>query len=238
MALIVGAGEGNGGAIAKRFARGGYTLALNRRAAEPLAELVRVITAEGGKALAYAGDARDEADVARRVAQIEQDLGPIDALVFNLGDNRPASILAQSAADFRALWELNCYAGFLNAREVARRMVPRGRGVILFTGATGSVRGAARFAAFASAKHGLRALAQSMARELGPLGVHVAHVVLDGVVDNARSLNRMPDYYARCKAQGRLLSPGHIAESYWYLAQQPRDAWTFELDLRAATEPW
>lgn len=238
VALVVGAGDGNGAAIARRFARGGYTVCAVRRDAGKLEPLIAQITAEGGRAFAYAADATVETQVTALVERVEREHGSIEVLVFNVGVNRPQSILDETADGYRKLWELGCFAGFLTGREVARRMVTRGRGTILFTGATASLRGAARFAAFAGAKHGLRALAQSMARELGPKGIHVAHVVIDGLIDTAAVQTVFAAYYAQCAKQGRLISPEHIAENYWYLHSQPRDAWSFELDLRPDVEPW
>ncbi|TAM11905.1 MAG: SDR family NAD(P)-dependent oxidoreductase [Nevskiaceae bacterium] len=238
VALVIGAGDGNGAAIARRFARGGYTVCVVRRDAEKLQPLVAQITAEGGRAFAYATDATVEAEVATLVEQVEREHGGIEVLVFNVGVNRPQSILDETADGYRKLWELGCLAGFLAGREVAGRMVARGHGTILFTGATASLRGAARFAAFAGAKHGLRALAQSMARELGPRGIHVAHVVIDGLIDTVAVKTVFPAYYAQCEKQGRLIAPEHVAENYWALHIQPRDTWSFELDLRPAVEPW
>jgi short-subunit dehydrogenase len=167
------------------------------------------------------------------VEHIESTIGAIEVLVFNVGANAPSSVLDETARRYFKIWEMACLGGFLNGREVARRMVTRGHGTILYTGATASLRGAANFAAFAGAKHALRALAQSMARELGPRGVHVAHVVVDGAIDTAFIRDNFPERYA-LKGQDGILNPEHIADQYWMLHRQPRDAWTFELDLR----PW
>lgn len=156
-ALIIGAGEGNGTAIAKRFAREGYVACVVRRHLEPLQALVSTIEAAGGKARAFVVDARKEEAVVALVEQIEREVGPIEVLVFNAGANVPSSILDETAQKYFKIWEMACFAGFLNAREVAKRMVTRGRGTILFTGATASMRGGAKFAAFAGAKHALRA---------------------------------------------------------------------------------
>ena len=232
-ALVIGAGDATGGAIARRFARAGYVACVTRRSLDKLEPLVARIAAEGGKARAFASDARKEDEVVALVEQIESEVGPIEVLVFNIGANVRSSILEESARKYFKIWEMACFGGFLNAREVARRMVARGRGTIVFTGATASMRGGAGFAAFAGAKHALRALAQSMARELGPRGVHVAHVVIDGAIDTAFIRENFPDRYA-LKEQDGILNPEHIAENYWMLHQQPRDAWTHELDLR----PW
>ena len=236
-ALVVGAGEATGAAIARRFAREGYTACVARRSADKLAPLVAESEAAGGAARAVGCDARREEEVQSLVRSVEEEVGPIEVAVFNVGANVPCSILDETARKYFKVWELACMAGFLVGREVALRMVPRGRGTILFTGATASLRGGANFAAFAGAKHGLRALAQSMARELGPKGVHVAHVVVDGAIDTAFIRENFPERYA-LKAQDGILNPEHIAENYWQLHRQPRDAWTFELDLRPWCEKW
>ena len=235
--LVVGAGDATGGAIARRFARGGFVACVTRRTADKLQPLVDRIHAEGGRAHAFASDARREEDVAALFDRVEAELGPIEVLVFNIGANVPASILEETPRKYFKVWEMACFAGFLNAQAAARRMVARGRGTILFTGATASLRGGANFAAFAGAKHALRALAQSMARELGPKGIHVAHVVVDGAIDTEFIRSNFPDRYA-LKDQGGILDPEHIAENYWHLHRQPRDAWTFELDLRPYMERW
>lgn len=237
-ALIIGAGEGNGSAIAKRFAREGYVACVVRRSAEPLQKLVAEIEATGGQARAFASDARKEEAVVALIEKIEREVGPIEVLVFNAGANVPSSILDETAQKYFKIWEMACFAGFLNAREVAKRMVTRGRGTILFTGATASMRGGAKFAAFAGAKHALRALAQSMARELGPRGIHVSHVVIDGMVDTAFIRDNFPQVYADRMPKEGIMQPEHIADNYWHLHQQPRDAWTFETDLRPYMETW
>ena len=235
--LVIGAGDATGGAIAKRFAREGYVACVTRRSADKLQPLVDEIRADGGEAHGFASDARKEEEVAALVEGIERDIGPIEAFVFNIGANVPCSILEETARKYFKIWEMACFSAFLTAQAVARRMVTRGRGTILFTGATAGLRGAAHFAAFAGAKHGVRALAQSMARELGPRNIHVAHVVVDGAIDTAFIRDTFPDIYAR-KDQDGILDPEHIADNYWFLHAQPRDAWTFELDLRPWMEKW
>ncbi|MFI8580732.1 SDR family oxidoreductase [Ectopseudomonas khazarica] len=237
VALIIGAGDATGGAIARRFAREGYVACVTRRSLDKLQPLLEQIRDEGGEAHGFASDARREEQVAELVERIERDIGPIEVMVFNIGANVPCSILDETARKYFKIWEMACFAGFLTSQAVARRMVGRGRGTILFTGATAGLRGAAGFAAFAGAKHGIRALAQSMARELGPLNVHVAHVVVDGAIDTAFIRDSFPELYAR-KDQDGILDPEHIADSYWFLHAQPRDAWTFELDLRPWMERW
>jgi NAD(P)-dependent dehydrogenase (short-subunit alcohol dehydrogenase family) len=235
--LVIGAGDATGGAIAMRFAREGYIACVSRRSAEKLEPLVARIREQGGEAHGYGCDARKEEDVVALVARIEAEHGPIEAMVFNIGANVPCSILEETARKYFKIWEMACLSAFLTGREVAKRMVERGRGTILFTGATASVRGSANFAAFSGAKHALRALAQSMARELGPRNIHVAHIIVDGAIDTEFIRTTFPERYA-LKEQDGILNPEHIAENYWYLHQQPRDAWTFELDLRPYMERW
>jgi NAD(P)-dependent dehydrogenase (short-subunit alcohol dehydrogenase family) len=235
--LVVGAGDATGGAIAKRFAQEGFIACVTRRSAEKLQPLVDSIKANGDEAHGFACDARKEDDVIALVEQIESEIGPIEAFVFNIGANVPCSILEETARKYFKIWEMACFSGFLNAREVAKRMAKRERGTILFTGATAGMRGAAGFAAFAGAKHGIRALAQSMARELGPMNIHVAHIIVDGAIDTDFIRDNFPEKYAT-KDQDGILNPEHIAENYWYLHSQPRDAWTFELDLRPWSERW
>jgi NAD(P)-dependent dehydrogenase (short-subunit alcohol dehydrogenase family) len=235
--LVIGAGDATGGAIAKRFAQEGYVACVTRRSADKLQPLVDAIKANGGDAYGFACDARKEEKVIALVEQIESEIGPIEAFVFNIGANVPCSILEETARKYFKIWEMACFSGFLNAREVAKRMAKRQRGTILFTGATAGMRGAAGFAAFAGAKHGIRALAQSMARELGPMNIHVAHVVVDGAIDTDFIRESFPEKYAT-KDEDGILNPEHIAENYWYLHSQPRDAWTFELDLRPWSERW
>ena len=240
-ALIVGAGDATGGAIARRFARGGYATCVTRRSLDKLQPLVAQIEAEGGVAHPFASDARKEEEVVALVESIESSVAPIEVMVFNIGANVPESILTESARKYFKVWEMACFSGFLNAREVAKRMVSRSlpdgehRGTIIFTGATASLRGGANFGAFSGAKMALRALAQSMARELGPRGIHVAHAIIDGAIDTEFIRSNFPERYA-LKATDGILNPEHIAEAYWMLHRQPRDAWTHELDLRPYSE--
>jgi NAD(P)-dependent dehydrogenase (short-subunit alcohol dehydrogenase family) len=214
IALIGGAGEGLGAALGRRFAKGGLEVVLCSRT-------------QGERA-----DLREETQVIELFDRVEK-RGPVEVAIFNAGANFRASILDTPADMFEKVWRLGCYAGFLFGREAARRMAPRGKGTILFTGATASMRGSAQFAAFAAAKGGLRQVAQSMARELGPKSIHVAHVVIDGVIDNRRSRERMAEHVKRLPADG-LLATDAIAELFWQIHVQPRSAWTFEADLR----PW
>jgi NAD(P)-dependent dehydrogenase (short-subunit alcohol dehydrogenase family) len=235
--LVVGAGDATGGAIARRFAREGYVACVTRRTAEKLAPLVERIRADGGVAHPFGSDARVEDEVVRLVGHIEREVAPIEVAVFNIGANVRFNVTETTERVYRKVWEMGALAGFLVGREVAKVMAPRGRGTILFTGATASVRGSAGFSAFAGAKHALRSLAQSMARELGPQGIHVAHVIIDGAIDTRFIAENFPDRYA-LKEQDGILSPDAIAENYWNLHRQHRSAWTHELDLRPWMERW
>ncbi|HZM37421.1 MAG TPA: SDR family NAD(P)-dependent oxidoreductase [Burkholderiales bacterium] len=221
VAVIGGAGEGLGAALGRRFEKGGYGVVLSSRTKEGI-----------GKA-----DLREEGEVVALFDRLEA-RGPVEVAIFNAGANFRAPILDTPADMFEKVWRLGCYAGFLFGREAARRMALRGRGTILFTGATASVRGSAQFAAFAAAKGGLRQVAQSMARELGPRNIHVAHVVIDGMIDNRRTRERLADRRKDGNAPDLppdgMLATDAIAELYWQIHVQPRSAWTFETDLR----PW
>ncbi|MGE8496698.1 MAG: SDR family oxidoreductase [Pseudomonas sp.] len=233
--LVVGAGDATGGAIAKRFAREGYIACVARRNADKLVPLVEEIEAAGGKARAFGCDARIEEQVIDLFATIEREVAPIEVVVFNIGANVQFSITETTERVYRKVWEMAALAGFLTGREAAKVMLERGRGSIIFTGATASLRGRANFSAFASAKFALRALAQSMARELGPKGIHVAHPIIDGAIDTAFIRDTFPELYQR-KEQDGILDPAHIAETYWQIHCQPRDCWVHELDLRPWTE--
>jgi NAD(P)-dependent dehydrogenase (short-subunit alcohol dehydrogenase family) len=235
--LVVGAGDATGGAIAKRFAREGFTAVVTRRTADKLTPLVDAIRAAGGQAHGFASDAREEDQVIALFDEIERDIGPVEVAVFNPGANVRFPITETTARVYRKVWEMAAFGGFLVGREAARHMLPRARGTILFTGATASLRGGKGFAAFAGAKHALRALAQSMARELGPQGIHVAHIVIDGAIDTSFIREIAPALYAR-KDEDAILSPEAIAEEYWRLHAQHRSAWTFELDVRPWQETW
>jgi NAD(P)-dependent dehydrogenase (short-subunit alcohol dehydrogenase family) len=237
VALVIGAGDALGGAIARRFAREGFIAVGVRRQQDKLTALVEAIEAEGGKAFGFGCDARKEEEVIALYDRIEAEIGPIEVCVFNIGANVRFSISDTTARVYFKVWEMGCFAGFLTGREAARRMEPRGRGTILFTGATASVRGREGFSAFSGAKHALRALAQSMARELGPKGIHVAHTLIDGPIDTQWIAENFPESYAR-KAHDGILNPDHIADNYWHLHTQPRDSWTHELDLRPWSESW
>jgi NAD(P)-dependent dehydrogenase (short-subunit alcohol dehydrogenase family) len=238
-AAIIGAGDFIGSAIAKRFAAEGYTVFAGRRTAEKLETLKREIEAAGGTCVARGLDARKEEDVTAFLAEADAH-APLEVCIFNPGANVNFPILETTERVFRKVWEMACYGGFLTGREAARLMLPHGKGTILFTGATASLRGGIGYAAFASAKFGLRAVAQSMARELGPKNIHVAHLIIDAGVDTAFVRERI-------RARGgdpeklpadTLMEPESVADAYWYLHSQARDAWTFELDVRPYKETW
>jgi NAD(P)-dependent dehydrogenase (short-subunit alcohol dehydrogenase family) len=235
--LVVGAGDATGGAIARRFAREGLIACVTRRSADKLVPLVDEIVAAGGQAHGFASDARDEAAVTDLFEHIERDIAPIEVVVFNIGANVRFKVTDTTERVYRKVWEMGALAGFLVGREAARVMTPRGRGTILYTGATASLRGGAGFSAFAGSKQALRALAQSLAREVGPLGIHVAHVVIDGAIDTKFIAENFPERYA-LKDKDGILAPDAIAESYWQLHRQHRSAWTHELDLRPWIETW
>lgn len=237
--LVIGAGDDTGGAIARWFAREGLTACLVRRPAraEALEALAQSIRDEGGKAVALPTDARDEEAMVALFEKIEAEIGALEVVVFNIGANVRFSITETTGRVYRKVWEMAAFAGFLTGREAAKHMLERGRGTIIFTGATASVRGSDGFSAFAGAKHALRALAQSMARELGPKNIHVAHVLIDGAIDSAFIRENLPDVDQR-RDEDALLNPDDIAQNYVMLHNQPRTAWTHELDLRPWKEGW
>lgn len=234
---VIGAGDATGFAVARRFAREGYTVCVARRTEAALKPLIDQISSAGGHALAFGLDARREDQVVNFFNRIEAEVGPIEVVVFNVGGNVRFPILETTSQKYFKVWEMCALAGFLVGKEAARAMLVRARGTILFTGATASLRGGAGFSAFAGGKAALRALAQSMAREFGPQGLHIAHVVIDGLIDTAVIRENFSQRVAAAGQDG-ILQPDHIAEAYWWLHQQPRDAWTFELDLRPAKETW
>lgn len=238
VALVVGAGDATGGAIAKRFAREGYITCVTRRTKDKLQPLVDAIEAEGGTVHAFGSDARKEDQVIELVADIERHVGPIDVAVYNIGANVNFPISETTSRVYRKVWEMTSFGAFLMGREVAKRMIPRGRGTMIFTGATASVMGRSGFAAFASAKFAKRGLAQSLARELGPKGIHVSHVIIDGPIDTAFIRENFQDLLKARDHVPNMLDPNDIADAYWRLHTQPRSAWTFEMDLRPWAEPW
>lgn len=236
--LVIGAGDATGAAVARRFAREGFVACVTRRprSIAKLEALVATIRAEGGEAVPFGVDARDEDDTIGLFEEIERDIGPVEVLVFNIGGNVRFPVTETTVRVFTKVWQMCCLAGFLAGREAARFMTPRGRGTILFTGATASLRGGAGFSAFAAGKHGLRAVAESMARELGPKGIHVAHLVIDAAIDTAWTRTNFPERYER--GEDCVVDPAHIAETYWQIHRQHRSAWTFETQLRPWSEPW
>jgi NAD(P)-dependent dehydrogenase (short-subunit alcohol dehydrogenase family) len=240
VALLVGAGDAIGAAVARRFARGGYKVCVGRREAAKSQGLLDAAKAAGHDIRAFSVDARNEAEVQGLFARVEAEVGPLDICLFNAGSNVNKPVLETTEKLFFKAWELACYAGFLVGREAARHMAPRGRGSILFTGATASIRGGSGFAAFAAAKFGLRAVAQSMARELGPKNIHVVHLLIDAGVDSEAIHQRMRARGIDAKdiAADSLTKTESIAEAYWFAHHQARDGWTHELDLRPFVEKW
>ncbi len=237
--LVIGVGDGVGAAIAKAFALDGFETVITRRARNlpDLEAIAQKLRDQGGVVHARGVDARSEEETVALFQEIERDIGPIEVMVFNIGANVRFAIEATTARVFTKVWEMACFAGFLAGREAAKVMVPRGRGTILFTGATASMRGRENFSAFASAKAGLRAVAQSMARELGKKNIHVAHIVCDGSIDGVFSRENIPDLDQRL-AEDRVLKPDDIALNYLSLHHQKRSAWTHEMDLRPWSENW
>lgn len=240
-AAIIGAGDFIGSAIARRFAAEGFTVFAARRNGDKLAPLVQEVEARGGRMIARSVDARQEDAITAFLQEADRE-APLEVCIFNAGANVNFPLVETTERVFRKVWEMACYAGFLTGREAARLMLPHGRGAIFFTGATASLRGGAGYAAFAAAKAGLRAVAQSAARELGPNNIHVAHLVIDAGVDTAwvreRIKAREGEDGLRNLDPNRLMQPSSVAETYWQLYQQPRDAWTFELDIRPFGEKW
>ena len=238
---VIGAGDFIGAAIAKKFAAEGFAVFAGRRNADKLQPLVADVQAAGGEIVARGLDARKENDVAAFLRATDAH-APLEVCVFNIGANVNFPLLETTERVFRKVWELACYAGFLSGREAARLMLPHGKGCIFFTGATASVRGGIGYSAFAGAKFGLRAVAQSMARELGPQNIHVAHLIIDAGVDTAFVRDRIKQRGGAEALENlepdQLMNPASVAEAYWQLYQQPRDAWTFELDVRPYREVW
>jgi NAD(P)-dependent dehydrogenase (short-subunit alcohol dehydrogenase family) len=241
VALLVGAGDAIGAAVARRFAKGGYKVCIARRDAAKSAGLIEELKADGYEVHAFSVDARQEKEVQNLFANVEKNIGPIEVCLFNAGSNVSKPLLETTDKLFLKAWELACYAGFLVGREAAIHMLKRGRGTILFTGATASIRGSKGFAAFSSAKFGLRAVAQSMARELGPKNIHVVHLLIDAGVDSEAIHQRMKaatGIDAKEIPPDSLTKTASIAEAYWFAHQQNKDGWTHELDLRPAGEKW
>lgn len=241
VALLVGAGDAIGAAVARRFAEGGYKVCIARRDAEKSKLLAEELKARGAEFHAFSVDARKEEEVQKLFAEVEKNVGPIEICLFNAGSNVNMPLLETTEKLFFKAWELACYAGFLVGREAAKYMASRGRGTILFTGATASIRGGKGFAAFAAAKFGLRAVAQAMARELGPKNVHVVHLLIDAAIDSEAIHRRMKaatGIEANDIPANILTKTSSIAEAYWFVHHQSKDGWTHEFDLRPAVETW
>ena len=238
IALVVGAGDNLGSAICKCFSNEGFIVVAARRNGDKLANLQKEIETKGGVFYGYSLDARKENDVIEFIKNIEKNIGPIDAAIYNIGGNIKFGITETTSRKYYKTWEMATFGAFLIGREVANYMMDRKSGTIIFTGATASVRGADGFAAFSGAKHAKRSLAQSMARELGPKGIHVAHIVIDGAIDTPWIKELFQDYYNEKKAIDGLMNPKDIADNYLWLHKQPRNAWTHEIDLRPWVEKW
>jgi NAD(P)-dependent dehydrogenase (short-subunit alcohol dehydrogenase family) len=239
-AVVVGVGaeRGIGAAVCRRFAAGGFHVLVAGHTESKIERVASRIRAEGGSAQHVVVDTTSEADVERLFdLAIAPGAGrePVNAVVFNAGNNQIIDFRSLSAEQFESFWRVGCFGGFLVGREAARRMVPLGRGTVIFTGASGSLRGKPGFAHFAAAKAGLRMISQSMAREFGPQGLHVAHVLIDGGVNGDR-LRKMAPSMVEQRGEDGLLDVDAIAETYWHLHQQPSSAWAQEIDLRPYKE--
>ncbi|MEO8009027.1 MAG: SDR family NAD(P)-dependent oxidoreductase [Betaproteobacteria bacterium] len=240
VAIVVGVGaeRGLGAALCRRFAEGGYHVFVAGRRADKIEQVVRTVVSKGGSAEPVVMDTTREADVMRlfdRAMSPGAGLDPLDLVAYNAGNNQKIDFRELTAQAFEEFWRIGCFGGFLVGREAARRLVPLGRGTVLFTGASGSLRGKPGFAHFAAAKAGLRMLAQSMAREYGPQGIHVAHVVIDGGIDGDRLRKRLAAMVAE-RGEDGLLGVDAIAETYWHIHRQSRSAWAQEIDLRPFKE--
>ena len=238
VALVIGAGSSLGSAIARVFASDNYTTVVARRNGDELGPLKEEIESKGGECLSFSLDARKEEDVINFIEKIENEIGEINVAVYNIGANIRFNILETTSKKYYKVWEMAAFGAFLMGREVARKMLPRKKGTIIFTGATASVRGKEGFAAFSGAKQAKRALAQSMAKELAPKGIHVAHIIVDGAIDTPWVNKLFPEYVKEKKKIDGLMKPDDIAQNYLVLHNQPKNAWTFELDLRPWVETW
>jgi len=241
-AVVVGVGaeRGLGAALCRRFAAEGYHVLIAGRTAEKIEKVARTIRASNGSAEAVLADTAQEPEVMRlfdRAMAPDAGRDPVDLVVFNAGGNQRIDFREMSAGQFEQFWRTGCLGGFLVGRETARRLVPLRRGTLIFTSATASLRGRPGFAGFAAAKAGLRMIAQSMAREFGPHGLHVAHVIIDGGIDGDRLRSRVPEV-VRQRGEDGLLDIDAIADVYWHLHRQPRSTWTHEIDLRPFKEPF
>ena len=238
VALVIGAGSSLGSAIARVFASDNYTTVVARRNGDELGPLKEEIESKGVECLSFSLDARKEEEVINFIEKIENEIGEINVAVYNIGANIRFNILETTSRKYYKVWEMAAFGAFLMGREVARKMLPRKKGTIIFTGATASVRGKEGFAAFSGAKQAKRALAQSMAKELAPKGIHVAHIIVDGAIDTPWVNKLFPEYVKEKKKIDGLMKPDDIAQNYLVLHNQPKNAWTFELDLRPWVETW
>jgi NAD(P)-dependent dehydrogenase (short-subunit alcohol dehydrogenase family) len=238
-AIVIGVGPeaGLGGALCKRFAQEGLHVFVSGRSRNKVDALALSIRNAGGRATAAVTDATSEQDVVALFDRAEADGGQLDLVVYNAGNAAMGQLHDMDAGYFETVWRVGCFGGFLAGREAARRMVPRSRGTVIFTGATASMRGKPATTAFASAKAGLRSLAQSMARAYGPQGIHVAHVVIDGGIAGDKIIQGIPQF-AQAMGEDGLISLDGLADAYWFLYTQHRAAWTHELDLRTFKEQW
>ena len=234
--LVVGAGDYLGSAIAKKFAREGFKVVVTRRRGD-LTKLVRGIKSFGGEAIPFYSDARNEDQVIELIKKIEKKIGQIDILIYNVGGNVKSQILDTSSRVYRKVWEMCAFGGFLNAKEVLRYMIPRKKGTIIFTGASASIRGKEGFSAFSGGKQALRALAQSLAKEVSYKGIHISHVIIDGLIENNNTRKLFPKEFEKRPSEG-ILMPNDIAELYWQIYLQPKSSWTFETDIRPYSEKW
>lgn len=233
-AIIIGVGpdRGLGAQLSKRFAAEGLDVLVAGRTQAALDAVVADIRAKGGRATSVVADATSESDI---VALFDRAGSDLSVAIYNAGNNTPGRIIDMEADYFEKSWRVVCFGGFLFGREAVRRMVPKGAGTLLFTGASASLRGRSNFGAFNSSKAGLRTLAQAMAKEYAPDGIHVGHVVVDGGIGGEKIFNRYPDAAGR---QDSLISIEGIVDGFVFLHRQPRTAWSFELDVRTSKENW
>ena len=238
VALVIGAGDNLGSAIAKCFSNEGYIIVAARRNGDKLNILKEEIELKDGVFHGYSLDARKEEEIINLIEEVEQHIGLIDVAIYNIGGNINFGITETTSKKYYKTWEMAAYGAFLTGREVAKHMLPRKRGTIIFTGATASIRGGKGYAAFSGAKHAKRSLAQSMARELGPRGIHIAHIVIDGAIDTPWIKELFSEFYNEKKEKDGLMNPNDIAQNYLWIHNQPRNAWTHEIDLRPWIETW
>ena len=238
VALVIGAGDNLGSAIAKCFSNDGYIIVAARRNGDKLNILKEEIELKDGVFHGYSLDARKEEEIINLIEEVEQNIGLIDVAIYNIGGNINFGITETTSKKYYKTWEMAAYGAFLTGREVAKHMLPRKRGTIIFTGATASIRGGKGYAAFSGAKHAKRSLAQSMARELGPRGIHIAHIVIDGAIDTPWIKELFSEFYNEKKEKDGLMNPNDIAQNYLWIHNQPRNAWTHEIDLRPWIETW